>query len=420
MNTALTTTAALNFGHEMPLAARKVLALLQHLPMGVLTVTLPDASQHRVGALHEDHAGSQVPHAQLHVHQWTLFAAVLKSGDIGLAESYIAGDWSTPDLVALLHLLGANRAALQAVVYGHWWGRLAYRLKHLVQRNSRAGSRKNIHAHYDLGNDFYRLWLDETMNYSSAWFNGHPEMPMPLAQTAKVCRALDQAGVTPGSRVLEIGCGWGALAEQASVHYGAQVVGVTLSTEQLHWARQRLQRQGVSVGAGQTADLRLQDYRDVTDAPFDAICSIEMVEAVGQAYWPQYFQAVQRLLKPGGKACIQSIVIRDELFARYVGATDFIQQYIFPGGCLPSPTAFREQARQAGLVVCQELAFGRDYAHTLHQWRAAFHARRQAVLALGFDERFMRLWDFYLAYCEAAFLSGDIDLVQFTLDKPKP
>jgi cyclopropane-fatty-acyl-phospholipid synthase len=303
------------------------------------------------------------------------------------------------------------------VVYGTWVGRLAYRIKHLMQRNSRAGSRKNIHAHYDLGNDFYRLWLDETMNYSSAWFNGNPELPMPLAQTAKVCRALDESGVQEGSRVLEIGCGWGALAEQACVHYGAQVVGVTLSTEQLAWAQARLQGQGVRTGAGAQADLRLQDYRDISDAPFDAICSIEMVEAVGQQYWPQYFQTVQRLLKVGGKACIQSIVIRDDLFARYVGSTDFIQQYIFPGGCLPSPQAFRDQAQAAGLQVVNEIAFGPDYAETLHQWRAAFHARRQEVLALGFDERFMRIWDFYLAYCEAAFKTGDIELMQFTLQK---
>jgi cyclopropane-fatty-acyl-phospholipid synthase len=255
------------------------------------------------------------------------------------------------------------------------------------------------------------------MNYSSAWFDGQPAQPMPQAQTAKVRRALDEAGVRPGSRVLEIGCGWGALAEQATRHYGAQLVGVTLSTEQLAWAQARLQQQGVAVGAGHTADLRLQDYRDIADAPFDAICSIEMVEAVGQAYWPQYFQSVRRLLKEGGRACIQSIVIRDDLFARYVQSTDFIQQYIFPGGCLPSSAAFRAQAQAAGLRVGTELAFGRDYAHTLHQWRAAFHARRAEVLAQGFDERFCRIWDFYLAYCEAAFLSGDIDVVQFTLHR---
>jgi cyclopropane-fatty-acyl-phospholipid synthase len=417
MTTALPATAAFALPADTPFTARRVLKMLRRLQVGVLTLQLPDGSQHRFGQAHEDHAGSTVLHAQLHLHNWNVLQAALKSGDIGFAESFIAGDWSTPDLVGLLRLLTANRQALESVVYGTWLGRLTYRLKHLLQRNSRAGSRKNIHAHYDLGNDFYRLWLDETMNYSSAWFNGNPDLPMPLAQTAKVCRALDEAGVTAGSRVLEIGCGWGALAEQATLHYGAQVVGVTLSTEQLQWAQERLQRQGVTTGVGRQADLRLQDYRDIGDAPFDAICSIEMVEAVGQAYWPQYFSTVQRLLKVGGKACVQSIVIRDDLFARYVRSTDFIQQYIFPGGCLPSPAAFRAQAQAAGLTVVNEMAFGGDYAHTLHQWRAAFHARRQEVLALGFDERFMRIWDFYLAYCEAAFKTGDIELMQFTLQK---
>ncbi|MDT8990416.1 cyclopropane-fatty-acyl-phospholipid synthase family protein [Curvibacter sp. APW13] len=414
---AATPSAALTLPQDTPLTARRVLRLLQRLRVGVLTVQLPDGSQHRFGQAHEDHAGSAVLHAHLHLHNWKVFSAALKSGDIGFAESFIAGDWSTPDLVGLLALLSANRQALESVVYGNWLGRLAYRIKHLMQRNSRAGSRKNIHAHYDLGNDFYRLWLDETMNYSSAWFNGNPELPLPLAQTAKVCRALDECDVQIGDRVLEIGCGWGALAEQATVQYAASVVGVTLSTEQLAWANARLRKLGIGTGPGAQADLRLQDYRDITDAPFDAICSIEMVEAVGQEYWPQYFQTVQRLLKDGGKACIQSIVIRDDLFERYVKSTDFIQQYIFPGGCLPSPQAFRAQASAAGLRVINEISFGGDYARTLHQWRAAFHARRQEVLALGFDERFLRIWDFYLAYCEAAFQTGDIELMQFTLQK---
>lgn len=417
MSTTLPTTARLALPANTPFTARRVLRLLQQLQVGVLSLQLPDGSQHRFGQPATANASS-VPHASLQLHNWQPFLAAIKSGDIGFAESYIAGDWSTPDLTGLLALLSANRAKLESVVYGTWLGRLAYRLKHLTQRNSREGSRKNIHAHYDLGNDFYRLWLDPTMNYSSAWFNGDLDTPLAQAQTAKVRRALDMAGVRPGDRVLEIGCGWGALAEQATLACGAQVTGVTLSTEQLAWAQERLQRQGVRTGPGQQADLRLQDYRDISDPPFDAICSIEMVEAVGQAYWPQYFQTVQRLLKPGGNACIQSIVIRDDLFKRYLGSTDFIQQYIFPGGCLPSPSALREQAAAAQLRVVDELAFGGDYAHTLHLWRKAFHARRDEVLALGFDQRFVRIWDFYLAYCEAAFLTGDIDLVQITLQKP--
>lgn len=417
MTTALPASAQLALPASTPFTARRVLRLLQHLRVGVLTIQFPDGSQHRFGQAHEEHIGSTVAHAHLQLHNWKVLSAALRSGDIGFAESFIAGDWSTPDLTGLLALLGANRAVLESVVYGTWLGRLAYRLKHLSQRNSRAGSRKNIHAHYDLGNDFYRLWLDDTMNYSGAWFNANRMQSLSQAQTAKVRRALDMCGVKAGDRVLEIGCGWGALAEQATVHYGADLVGVTLSSEQLQWARSRLQRQGVAVGQGQQADLRLQDYRDIADTPFDAICSIEMVEAVGQAYWPQYFSTVSRLLKSGGRACIQSIVIRDDLFARYAQSTDFIQQYIFPGGCLPSPHMFRQQAEAAGLRVVDELAFGCDYGHTLHLWRKAFHARRDEVLALGFDARFVRIWDFYLAYCEAAFSTGDIELIQFTLEK---
>lgn len=341
----------------------------------------------------------------------------LKSGDIGFAESYIAGDWTTPDLTALLRVLVQNRRELDAVVFGTWWGRLAYRARHLLNRNNKANSRKNIHAHYDLGNAFYALWLDSSMNYSSALFES-AHTPMREAQHAKVRRALRMAGVQTGSRVLEIGCGWGALAEMATTELGANLVGVTLSTEQLAWAQQRL----ATLGATNQAELRLQDYRDIgvttPDAPFDAICSIEMVEAVGREYWPTYFQTVARLLKPGGRACIQTITIADDLFDRYLKSTDFIQQYIFPGGCLPSPSAFREHARAAGLEVVDEFAFGQDYARTLACWREQFVAEQSRVLTLGFDQRFVRIWTFYLAYCEAAFAERNTDVMQFTLRKP--
>jgi cyclopropane-fatty-acyl-phospholipid synthase len=225
---------------------------------------------------------------------------------------------------------------------------------------------------------------------------------------------LRMAGVKPGDRVLEIGCGWGALAEKATTEFDASVVGVTLSTEQLSYANERMQR----IGADARADLRLQDYRDIDDPAFDAICSIEMVEAVGREYWPTYFQAVARLLKPGGRACIQSIVIDDAHFDRYVRGTDFIQQYVFPGGCLPCPSEFRAQAAKAGLEVVDEFAFGQDYARTLRNWRERFLHEQKAVLELGFDERFLRIWEFYLAYCEAAFSQGSTDVVQYTLRKP--
>ena len=410
-----------------PAAARTALKLLQRLRHGALSLQLPDGSVRRFGEHPHQHAhdGNSGPQASITLHNWNVFGAALKSGDIGFAESYIAGDWNTPNLVELLKLFGANRRELEEVVYGTWFGRLLYRVKHLLNHNSKANSRKNIHAHYDLGNAFYALWLDETMNYSSAWFEGDLNRPLAQAQNAKTHRALKQACVKPGDRVLEIGCGWGALAEAACTQFGASVVGVTLSTEQLAFAQKRVVHKGIEIGnAGgkekrPTADLRLQDYRDIADEPFDAICSIEMVEAVGRAYWPQYFQTLSRLLKPGARACIQSIVINDALYARYIQSTDFIQQYIFPGGCLPSPKEFCRQAAAAGLVVERQFAFGADYAETLRRWHAAFLRRKSEVATLGFDARFTRIWEFYLAYCEAAFESGDINLMQFTLVKPE-
>ena len=391
---------------NIPASARTALRLLARLQHGALTVQLPDGSVQHFGP-----GGGTV--AAITLKNWNVFAAALKSGDIGFAESYIAGDWTTPHLAELLKLLIANRQAIEGMVYGTWAGRLLYRLKHLLHRNTRANSQKNIHAHYDLGNAFYALWLDETMNYSSAWFEGRLDGDLSAAQHAKVRRALTLAGVAPGSRVLEIGCGWGALAEMATTEFGATLTGVTLSTEQLDFARQRMERLGV----GSQADLRLQDYRDIQDGPYDAICSIEMIEAVGQEYWPTYFQSVQRLLKPGGRACIQSIVIDDALFDRYTRSTDFIQQYIFPGGCLPCPREFRRQAQAAGLRVVDELAFGLDYAETLRRWHERFVAQRTHILQQGFDQRFLHIWEFYLAYCEAAFTMGNIDLVQYTLER---
>ena len=389
-----------------PTAARSTLQLLQRLVHGSLTVTLPDGSVQRFGQV-------EGLHASIKLNNWNVCSAVLRSGDIGFAETYIAGDWTTPNLTALLELMLINRREVEDVIYGSWLGRLAYRVKHLLNRNSKTNSRKNIHAHYDLGNAFYELWLDETKNYSSAWFET-PDLSMEEAQHAKVRRALRMTDVQPGARVLEIGCGWGALAEKATTEFGASVVGVTLSTEQLAYANERMRRLLVDT----RADLRLQDYRDIDDQPFDAICSIEMVEAVGREYWPTYFQTVARLLKPGGKACIQSIVIDDEHFERYIKGTDFIQQYIFPGGCLPCPSEFRAQAARAGLEVVDEFSFGLDYAKTLAYWRERFIHEQARVLQLGFDQRFLRIWEFYLAYCEAAFAQKSTDVVQYTLRKP--
>jgi cyclopropane-fatty-acyl-phospholipid synthase len=407
MTSTMTTTTAADFPLPAcaPATARPVFHLMRKLQHGALDVQLPDGSHAHFG----NHRDGQ-PRATLRLKNWQLCAAVLKSGDIGLAETFIAGDWHSPDLPSLLKLLLANREAIERVVYGTWWGSLLYRLRHVFNRNSREGSKKNIHAHYDLGNAFYRLWLDQTMNYSSAWFDGDTRQPLAVAQAAKMRRVLQECRVGPGQRMLEIGCGWGALAECAEREFGAEVRGVTLSSEQLHWARQRLASQGLK------GDLRFQDYRDIDDGPFDAIASVEMFEAVGRAYWPQFFETVRRQLKPGGRACIQSITLRDDLFDRYVRSTDFIQQYIFPGGLLPSAREFRRAAADAGLRVVNELAFGTDYAETLRRWREQFLSEEQQVRGLGFDTRFMRIWEFYLAYCEAAFATGNTSVVQFTLE----
>ncbi len=403
-----------------PARARRVLNLLERLPHGQLDLEQPDGR-----LLHLPRPPSGAADAHCVLHDWQALERTLKSGDIGLAEGYIAGEWDSPDLAALLRLCMVNRDHVQSLVYGSWWGRLGYRLRHLLQRNTRAGSARNIHAHYDLGNDFYRLWLDPGMSYSAAWFQGRTgqalrNADLQEAQQAKLRRTLDEVRLQPGQRLLEIGCGWGGLAEAAAQEFGARVTGVTLSREQLVWGQQRMQQAGLA----DAVELRYQDYRDLparhAGEPFDAIVSIEMFEAVGREYWRGYFQTLRDCLKPGGLACIQTITLREDLFARYLRSTDFIQQYIFPGGLLPSIPAFEQEARRAGLVVERRMAFGRDYAETLRRWRQSFEERLEAVRAQGFDERFVRIWTFYLAYCEAAFDTGNTDVVQFTLRKPLP
>lgn len=391
---------------SFPTSARLALRLLERLDHGGLELAFPDGQR----ALF----GRGAPVSDLRLANWNVFAATMRGGDVGFAESFVAGDWASSDLPRLLAFLLRNRAAAERLIYGSFWGTLVARLRHLLNRNTKAQARKNIHAHYDLGNGFYSLWLDPGMTYSSALLDDvrdpHAVLsPGALAagQDAKYARVLDELALAPGSRVLEIGCGWGGLAELAA-RRGYALTGLSLSTEQLAWARERLARQGLA------ADLRLQDYRDESGV-YDGVASIEMFEAVGEEYWPSYFRTVARSLRAGGRACIQSIVIDEALFARYRKSTDFIQQYIFPGGMLPSPTAFTAQAEAAGLQVERSLAFGRAYARTLATWRASFLAQLPAVRALGFDERFVRIWDYYLACCEAAFAEGSTDVVQYTL-----
>ena len=402
MNTSSSTHSDLAL-QSAPASARRVLRLLEKIEHGTLTIQFPDRSTKVYG-------NTSLPHAAISLKNWEVFSASMKSGDIGFAETYMAGDWSTPSLSDLLRVMIQNRRAVEDLIYGSWWGRMAYRIRHLLNRNNKTNSRKNIHAHYDLGNAFYELWLDGTMNYSSALFEGDFNQEMAAAQRAKVRRALRMTDVELGSRVLEIGCGWGALAEMATVDFGAKVTGVTLSTEQLAFANARMKWNGKA----ENADLRLQDYRD-TQEKFDHIVSIEMFEAVGEKFWDGYFKTIAEALKPGGRAVVQSITIRDDLFSSYRKGTDFIQQYVFPGGMLPSRSAFRAAAAKRGLIVKDEFAFGLDYARTLAEWRQAFELRWPEIAAQGFDENFRRLWRMYLCYCEAGFLAGNVDVVQFEL-----
>ena len=396
--------ASASSSEDLPAQVKFILQLLRKIEHGALRMEFPNGQVEQFG----DHTHP----VTLTLKNWDICNAALKSGDIGFAETFIDGHWTTDNLPALIELFVRNRAAVEAIVYGTWWGSLLYRIRHVFNRNSRAGSRKNIHAHYDIGNDFYQLWLDPSMTYSSALFaNGHADN-LQQGQHAKYHRILNELALPPDARVLEIGCGWGGFAELASSTAGAHVTGLTLSTEQLHFAHQRLSNAGLA----DQVELLLQDFRDA-NGQFDAIASIEMFEAVGEAYWPSYFECIARNLKRSGRACIQTIVIADELFERYRKGTDFIQQYIFPGGMLPSPQVFRQQAEQHGLRVVNEFKFGLDYARTLEEWRSAYTEQLPQVRAQGFDDRFLRTWEFYLAYCEAGFRAKSIDVMQFTLEK---
>jgi len=387
-----------------PARARFILKMLAGLQHGALKLELPDGQS--------AHFGDATYPVTLRLHNWSMFDAVLKSGDIGFAETYIDGSWSTDDLTRLIALFIRNRQAIESLFHGKWWGQLLYRMRHLLNRNSRSGSRKNIHAHYDIGNDFYRLWLDPSMTYSSALFSKRHDSNLQRGQEAKYRRILNQLAIKPGQQILEIGCGWGGFAEIAAKVGGARVRGLTLSNEQLQYAQQRL----ADAGLTDRTELLLMDYRD-SNGQYDAIASIEMFEAVGEEYWPAYFECVARNLKQGGRACIQTIVISEELFDNYRKGTDFIQQYIFPGGMLPSPSAFRSEAEKHGLCLVNEFSFGPDYARTLAEWRDAFNRQLSQVRKLGFDERFLRTWEFYFGYCEAGFRADSIGVMQFTLKK---
>ena len=380
--------------------AKLVIQLLEKIQFGRLELRLPDGSCQVFGE--GEHGVS------MHVHDDVMFSQILARGDIGLAEAYIDGAWDAPDLTGVMTLLAKNRDALRTAVYGRWQSLLMARIRHWLNNNSKTGSRKNIMAHYDLGNDFYKLWLDPSMSYSSALYRAVDDGNLETAQRAKYRRILRRIGAQPGQHVLEIGCGWGGFAEMA-VADGLKTTGVTLSPAQLAWAQKRVPE----------ANLQLKDYRDIREQ-YDHVVSIEMFEAVGERWWPSYFKTIKKALKPGGRAVIQSITIHDDIFGEYRKGTDFIQQHVFPGGMLPSRSAFRAAAAKQGLTVRSEYAFGLDYARTLAEWRVSFEEKWPEIAAQGFDETFHRLWRMYLCYCEAGFLAGSVDVVHFELDHAAP
>ena len=387
----------------LPWSLRILARLLAKAEHGRLDLRLPDGRDihvcgHRPG-----------PHATLILRRPRLIARLLAGGDTGLLESYIDGDWDTPDLTRFLLWGAANESCFDGVADGFMLWRALRTIQHWRNRNTRAGSRRNIAAHYDLGNDFYALWLDPTMTYSSALFASEADT-LEQAQQRKYQRLIDQLGIRAEHHVLEIGSGWGSFAIQAAEQTGCRVTSVTLSSAQLEEARRRAWRAGVA----DRVNFELVDYRDLTGT-YDRIVSIEMFEAVGEQYWPDYFRQVHDRLAPGGRAGIQVITIEDSRFDDYRQSADFIQRYIFPGGMLPSPERFFDRAEEAGLALDDVLSFGPDYARTLAHWDRAVHAQSDALRELGYDARFQRLWHAYLAYCETGFLTGRIDVMQAVL-----
>ncbi|OYD54950.1 SAM-dependent methyltransferase [Thauera propionica] len=381
---------------RLPRATRLALEIFDRLDGGAIAIELPDGTHLRAGH------GPLVAHLRVRDH--AVFDETLARGDIGFGESWMDGLWDTDDLTGLLTLLSRNRARIGEAIYGRMFRMLGHRVAHLLRANTRAGSRRNIEAHYDLGNDFYALWLDPSMTYSAAVFDT-PAESLHDAQLRKYRRILGELGAQPGQTILEVGCGWGGFAEVAATEFGCRVLGITLSPSQLAFAQARAERGGFA----DRVDFALCDYRDVR-GQYDHVVSIEMIEAVGERFWPTYFAQLSALLKPGGRCVVQAITIADALFKRYRRGTDFIQRYIFPGGMLPSPAEVGRQAQGAGLAVVGDFTFGRDYARTLAHWHCSFETQWPVIKAQGFDERFRRMWRFYLAYCEAGFETGDIDV----------
>ncbi len=383
----------------LPTAARMAFTLAERILCGRLEVALPDG---RRLIFQGEQPG---PTAQMQVKSYRFAWRTVRSGDIGVAEAYLRGEWDTPDLTQFLYLFCVNRDMMGSVL-GNRFVRWLQVLRHWLNRNTKRQARRNIHAHYDLGNAFYSAWLDPTMTYSSAMFDAGSN-DLASAQLRKYQSLAQQIELKRGERVLEIGCGWGGFAEFAAKNYDASVVGLTISQEQHDYARKRM----FEAGLADKVDIRMQDYRDER-GQYDRIASIEMLEAVGERYWPAYFAQLRDRLLPGGAAGIQTITIQDRFFDNYKREIDFIRRYVFPGGMLPTPSTLKSLGEKFGVPLKAEKIFGEDYARTLAEWRERFRDAWPQLTPLGFDERFRRLWEYYLAYCEAGFRSRNIDVRQ--------
>jgi cyclopropane-fatty-acyl-phospholipid synthase len=391
---------------HLPAAAKLLYRVLNNIDCGTLTFTSPEGETTNFTGKHDG------PHAELRFADWGVAGEVLKSADIGLAECYRDGRLFTSNLTAFLELCALNDAALGNVFYGKPLVAMFFRLKHMLRSNTRRGSKKNIAAHYDLSNDFYKLWLDETMTYSSALFDGNHGRSLAEAQTAKYERILQVLNPSPEQTILEIGCGWGGFAEHAVRTRRVKVHGITLSREQLAFASARIAKAGLA----DNVTLEFIDYRDVK-AQFDHIVSIEMFEAVGERFWPTYFKTVRDRLKVGGSAVIQAITIDQRAFERYRATSDFIREFIFPGGMLAPVDRFVADATAQGLVAGEPYLFGKDYGETLRRWHDRVNTEVERIKPLGFDDKFLQLWRFYLSYCEAGFRAGRTDVMQIQLTR---
>ena len=386
---------------------QQAINVVGRLTTGDFTVILPDGATYKLSS-----NTGRGPHAIVHIIRWRCVRKFLTQGDYGFVESYLDGDWESPEISNIIELAVLNSNSwdsnkLQTVFHKVW-----QRLAHFLRDNTKRGSRRNIAAHYDLGNAFYEQWLDPTMTYSSAYF-AQAGQSLSEAQTEKYRRIAHMLDLKPGHNVLEVGFGWGGFAEFAIKEYDCRITGLTLSKEQLKFASERLQNQGIS----DKVDFRLQDYRDV-GGTFDRIASIEMFEAVGEAHWPHYFNMLHDRLTPGGAAALQIITIAEERFEEYSLHPDFIQRHIFPGGMLPSIERLQQQTTRANLVFAESTMFGDSYARTVREWRDRFLSVWSTIEPLGFDDRFRRMWEMYLAYCEGGFRAKAIDVGQFKLIRP--